>query len=166
MVNTKPAAKHLDIKDMSFEKALKELEGIVGRLERGLPVGQSLFDVFPFVVVSVDYIKADRRRPDFVRACPEFVIVDEAHTCAAGVSTGGGQHQRHQLVRDLARDPARHLVLCTATPHSGVEAAFRSLLELLDPAFAALPEDETLAANLTAVLALVGWWLLRRVVRH
>jgi exodeoxyribonuclease VII small subunit len=31
----KPAAKHLDIKDMSFEKALKELEVIVGRLERG-----------------------------------------------------------------------------------------------------------------------------------
>jgi exodeoxyribonuclease VII small subunit len=31
----KPAAKHLDIKDMSFEKALRELEGIVGRLERG-----------------------------------------------------------------------------------------------------------------------------------
>ena len=31
----KPATKHLDIKDMSFEKALKELEGIVGRLERG-----------------------------------------------------------------------------------------------------------------------------------
>ena len=31
----KPATKHLDIKDMSFEKALKELETIVGRLERG-----------------------------------------------------------------------------------------------------------------------------------
>jgi exodeoxyribonuclease VII small subunit len=31
----KPAAKHLDVKDMSFEKALKELESIVGRLERG-----------------------------------------------------------------------------------------------------------------------------------
>ena len=32
----KPAReKHLDIKDMSFEKALKELEDIVGRLERG-----------------------------------------------------------------------------------------------------------------------------------
>ena len=31
----KPAAKHLDIKEMSFEKALKELETIVGRLERG-----------------------------------------------------------------------------------------------------------------------------------
>lgn len=31
----KPAAKHLDIKDMSFERALKELEGIVSRLEGG-----------------------------------------------------------------------------------------------------------------------------------
>jgi exodeoxyribonuclease VII small subunit len=31
----KPATRHLDIKDMSFEKALKELEGIVSRLEAG-----------------------------------------------------------------------------------------------------------------------------------
>ena len=31
----KPAAKHVDIREMSFEKALKELESIVGRLERG-----------------------------------------------------------------------------------------------------------------------------------
>jgi exodeoxyribonuclease VII small subunit len=29
------AVKYPDIKDLSFEKALKELEGIVGRLERG-----------------------------------------------------------------------------------------------------------------------------------
>ena len=29
------AATHADIKDMSFERALKELEAIVGRLERG-----------------------------------------------------------------------------------------------------------------------------------
>ena len=34
-VMAKPATKHLDIKDMSFEKALKELESIVGRLEGG-----------------------------------------------------------------------------------------------------------------------------------
>ncbi len=117
--------------------------GTVTKLERGLPLDRSIFDVYPFVVVSVDYIKTDRRRADFVRACPEFVIVDEAHTCAAGASTTGGQHQRHQLIADLARDPQRHLVLATATPHSGIEAAFRSLLGLLDPAFAALPDDET-----------------------
>lgn len=32
---TKPPAKHTDVKDMTFERALKELEGIVSRLERG-----------------------------------------------------------------------------------------------------------------------------------
>lgn len=30
-----PAAKHADIKDMTFERALKELESIVERLEKG-----------------------------------------------------------------------------------------------------------------------------------
>ncbi len=136
--------------------------GTVPRLERGLGGHQSLFDAYPFVVVSVDYIKADRRRFDFVRACPEFVIVDEAHTCAAGSSHSGGQHQRHRLVADLAKDPARHLVLTTATPHSGIESAFRSLLELLDPAFAALPEDETLVANDPLRLKLATHFVQRR----
>jgi exodeoxyribonuclease VII small subunit len=32
---TKAPGKHTDIKDMTFERALKELEGIVSRLERG-----------------------------------------------------------------------------------------------------------------------------------
>ena len=31
----KPPANHADIKALTFEKALKELESIVGRLERG-----------------------------------------------------------------------------------------------------------------------------------
>jgi exodeoxyribonuclease VII small subunit len=35
MVMGKPSAKHADIAGMSFERALKELESIVGRLERG-----------------------------------------------------------------------------------------------------------------------------------
>jgi exodeoxyribonuclease VII small subunit len=34
-VMTKTQAKHADIKDMSFERALKELESIVTRLEKG-----------------------------------------------------------------------------------------------------------------------------------
>jgi superfamily II DNA/RNA helicase len=120
--------------------------GTVARLERGLPTGVSLFEEFPFVVVSIDYIKSDRRRADFVRACPDFVIVDEAHT-AADSGGRGAQQQRHDLLRELAKDPTRHLILTTATPHSGVEAAFRSLLTLLDPVFAALPQDERLDAG-------------------
>jgi superfamily II DNA or RNA helicase len=119
------------------------LPSTVTRLERNTAAGQSLFDVHPFVVVSTDYIKASRRRDDFVRSCPEFVIVDEAHTCAFSLNQRGGRHLRHQLISALARDPARHLVLVTATPHSGDEGAFRSLLGLLRPDFRSLPEDLT-----------------------
>lgn len=35
MQGTRPAARFADIKELSFERALKELEAIVGRLERG-----------------------------------------------------------------------------------------------------------------------------------
>ncbi len=62
------------------------LPSTVSRLERNTAAGLSLFDVHPLVVVSTDYIKASRRRDDFVRSCPEFVIVDEAHTCAFSLS--------------------------------------------------------------------------------
>ncbi len=111
------------------------------RLDRGLAVGQSLFELHPHVVVSTDFIKADRRRDEFARTCPEFVIVDEAHTCAGDTSGRGRRHQRHQLVSLLAQNDRRHLVLVTATPHSGKEETFRSLLGLLDPALAELPPD-------------------------
>ena len=108
------------------------------RLERGLPLGQSLFDVHPFTVVSLDYIKSDRRRDEFQRACPELVIVDEAHACVQG--SGSGRHQRFQLLRGLAGNPDRHLLLLTATPHSGDEEAFYNLLGLLDRDFLHLRE--------------------------
>ena len=110
------------------------MPGTAARLERGGPVGQSLFDRIPFTVVSLDFVKSERRREEFLRACPEFVIVDEAHTCAYGYE-GRGRHQRHELVRELSASN-RHLVLVTATPHSGNEEAFHSLLTLLDPGFA------------------------------
>src|SRR5579883_3324182 len=123
--------------------------GTLGRLERDLSPGESIFDRYPHVVVSIDYIKSDRRRADFVRACPRFVIVDEAHTCAAGAAgRDSGQHQRHRLLAELAADRNRHLLLVTATPHSGIAQAFQSLLRLLDPVLGDLPEDLSGAENL------------------
>ena len=47
-----------------------------------------------------------------------------------------GQHHRHQLVREIAAKENQHVILLTATPHSGVESAFRSLLAILRPEFA------------------------------
>ena len=109
------------------------------RLERDLPDTVSVFDAYPHTVVSLDFIKSERRREDFLRACPEMVVVDEAH---AAVSAGRGRHQRHDLLKALAaeRDPPKHLLLLTATPHSGDEAAFYNLLGLLAPAFEGIAE--------------------------
>lgn len=103
------------------------------RLERALPVGRSLFEEYPITVVSLDFIKAEKRRDEFVRACPEFVIVEEAHTCVQGAQ--GIRHQRYQLLKKLSEDPDRHMLFLTATPHSGNDEAFRNLLELLHPDF-------------------------------
>lgn len=107
------------------------------RLERDLPPGTSVFHAHPYTVVSLDYIKSERRREAFQRFCPEFVIVDEAHTCT---QAGQGRQQRYQLLKGLAADAARHLVLLTATPHSGDEEAFFNLLGLLRPDFTQLKD--------------------------
>ncbi|AKL68320.1 helicase-related protein [Streptomyces sp. Mg1] len=114
------------------------LSSTVSRLERGLDLGQSLFDRYPHVIVSTDFIKSPRHRDDFVRHCPDLVIVDEAHTCVAAEDTASGaQNQlRYELLRRVAEDTERHLVLVTATPHSGKESAFRNLLGLVKPELA------------------------------
>jgi superfamily II DNA or RNA helicase len=123
------------------------LASTAARLERGLAIGQSIFDVYDHVIVSVDFIKSDRRRDDFIRACPDLVIVDEAHTCADSGDGSRSRHQRHTLVRALAAKPDRHLILVTATPHSGKDEAFRSLLSLIDQQFADLPDNLSGDAN-------------------
>lgn len=113
--------------------------GTATRLERGLRPDESVFERYPFTVVSLDYIKSDRRRSDFLRACPDFVVVDEAHTCAR--SNTGTRHQRYALMNGLASgEPRRHMVFLTATPHSGDDAAFHNLLGFLDPKFLELGE--------------------------
>lgn len=130
------------MRDQFHIDAVPVLSGTAAQLERHLGHGESLFDRHPFVVVSMDFIKSERRRAEFLRACPEFVIVDEAHGSAAttGAASGGrAQQQRHALIQKLAEDTSRHLLLVTATPHSGHEGNFRSLLTLLDASFGQLP---------------------------
>ncbi|NUY34922.1 DEAD/DEAH box helicase [Paraburkholderia sp. JPY303] len=124
-----------ELKDRFHINAVVVRDTTAGRLERGLPANQSVFEAYPFTVVSLDYIKSDRRRDEFQRACPECVIVDEAHTCT---HSGQGRQQRFLLLKALAENPNRHMVLLTATPHSGDEEAFYNLLGLLKPEYRTL----------------------------
>jgi superfamily II DNA or RNA helicase len=119
------------------------LSSTATRLERHCRPDESIFERYPHVIVSTDFIKADKRRNDFVHYCPELVIVDEAHTCSYAGDGRGSRHQRYQLVASLAAEKDRHMILVTATPHSGKEEAFRSLLAFLDEDFRYLPEDLT-----------------------
>jgi hypothetical protein len=94
--------------------------------------------------------------------------VDEAHACAGAGDGRGARHQRHQLVRQLAGNKDRHLLLVTATPHSGNEEAFRSLLSLLDPAFGDLPADLSGDKNRQARERIAAHFVQRRRgdIRH
>ena len=135
------------------------LSSTIGRLERDLPLGVSVFERHPFTVVSTDFIKAPRRAEDFALKCPECVIVDEAHGCTLAGGVGGrGRQQRHALLRRVTADASRHVVLVTATPHSGNEEAFRSLLGLLEDDFADLPVEDLDRAERDEVR--------RRLARH
>lgn len=120
-------------------EAVAVTSGSAARLERSLPLAQTLFDAYPYTVVSLDYIKAEKRREGFARACPDFVIVDEAHSC---VGTHKGKQQRFELLAGLSRDPERRMIFLTATPHSGDEDAFGRLLSLIDPSFGSMNFDD------------------------
>ncbi|RMG36533.1 MAG: DEAD/DEAH box helicase [Planctomycetota bacterium] len=107
----------------------------ISQLERAKPRNRTVYQHYPFQILSIDWAKSDRHRPLFLQSCPELVIVDEVHG-ATNTPERTQMQQRHRLLTEIAAAPDRHLILLTATPHSGVEDAFRSLLALLDPQFA------------------------------
>lgn len=119
------------------------LPSTVNRLMRSVPFGSNLYHHHPHLVISTDFVKQKARRDEFALHCPELVIVDEAHTCVAGagVGTTSHAHLRYALLRKLADNKDRHLVLLTATPHSGDDTAWQSLIGLLDDRLGDLPAD-------------------------
>ena len=118
------------------------LPNTVAKLERQCAPGESLFKVYPYTIASIDFMKTNSRRNEFVKSAPDLIVFDEAHAVANDLETNA-KRQRYSLARDLCADPERAVVLVTATPHSGKDSAFRSLLTLLDPKFA----DENLYPN-------------------
>lgn len=99
---------------------------------------------FPQAIVSLDSVKPMSNRAgwsneridrynlarfhDLVGAGWDLVIIDEAHKVAGSTD----DVSRHELARALSR-VTPHLLLLSATPHSGHSEAFARLLSLLDP---------------------------------
>jgi superfamily II DNA or RNA helicase len=105
-----------------------------GSLDRKLPDDRSVFYHIPYQVISVDYLKSDKRREIFLMDCPELIIVDEVHSCArpAGAKSSS-QQQRYHLLSEIAKKKNPHMLFLTATPHSGKDSEFQSILGLLNP---------------------------------
>jgi superfamily II DNA or RNA helicase len=108
------------------------------RLERALPrQDQSVFGSYQHLVVSIDFVKHRPHRDAFAQSASDLLIVDEAHGAARPhAQAGRSQQLRHDFLRNVVdQNPEINLVLTTATPHSGFESSYRSLLGLLDPEF-------------------------------
>ena len=105
-------------------------------LEKTVPAGMNLTEYYPITVVSLDYIKNQNRRDNFIHTAPEFIIIDEAHTCTD--KTGKNSQLRFNLISELSKKTDRHIVMLTATPHSGDNEAFGKLLSIIDPKFEVL----------------------------
>lgn len=122
-----------EIRDKIGVEAVIIRSNTQARLDREIQGDTSVYQFYPFQVLSVDYIKQDSRKATFINECPELVIVDEVHTCARPQGAAASQQQRHSLIRDIAAKPCQHLIMLSATPHSGKPEEFGSLLGLLDP---------------------------------
>jgi ERCC4-related helicase len=100
-------------------------------LERRLLPGQSPWEAFPFVVVSIDYAK--QHSGEILQHPWDLAIVDEAHMAARPHSQPGQappDMQRWDFLRRLS-NAVDHLLMLTATPHSGHADSFASLIECL-----------------------------------
>ena len=127
-----------ELKDKFGIEAVIIRSNTQARLDREIHGDTSVYEYYPYQIISIDYMKSDTRRQVFIQECPEFIIVDEAHTCTNAQAMGASQQQRHRLIRDIAAKPGQHMLYLTATPHSGKTDQFQSLLGLIQPEFQSL----------------------------
>lgn len=133
--------------------------GTATALERQIRAHENIFRAFPFQVISIDYIKSGSKRQVFIDHCPEMILVDEAHSCAKPAGANTSQQLRHKLLNDIAKKENQHLILLTATPHSGKQQEFQSLLGLLKPEF---ERNEVITATEAERKALAKHFIQRR----
>lgn len=92
-------------------------------------------------ITSIDFAKQDDVMASLSSTRWDLVVVDEAHKMSARVRSENRTDatRRYRLGQILSRT-SDHMLLLTATPHSGDPDAFRLLLDLLRPGFFANPE--------------------------
>jgi superfamily II DNA or RNA helicase len=98
------------------------------------PPSENPFGEYPRLIVRMDQVaRSDPLLAHLGRSEWDVVIVDEAHKMAAHYFGGELKTTKRYQLGQLLGGITRHLLLMTATPHSGKEEDFQAFLALLDP---------------------------------
>jgi superfamily II DNA or RNA helicase len=95
--------------------------------------GASAFEQHPLLIARMDQLaRNESLQADLAKSEWDLVVVDEAHRMGAHYFAGKLEKTKRFQLGELLGDVARHLLLMTATPHSGKEEDFQLFLTLLD----------------------------------
>ena len=96
-------------------------------------IGQSVFEAHPLLIARMDQLARNEALLEQIEDSQwDLVIVDEAHRMGAYWFGGELKLTKRFELGQLLGTRARHLLLMTATPHSGKEEDFQAFLTLLD----------------------------------
>ena len=96
-------------------------------------INVNVFESHPLLIARMDQLsRNDDLKNSLAESEWDLVIVDEAHRMAAHYFFGKLEKTRRFELGELLGSVTRHLLLMTATPHSGIEQDFQLFLTLLD----------------------------------
>src|SRR3972149_1530946 len=130
--------------DEMWEKFGLEFQSIensasLDRAQTALSEGLQPWAYFDRVITSTEYLKRREIHAAALAHAWDVVVVDEAHYLAESGTPANPYSTARTRLGPKLREASRALILLTATPHNGYRHSFRSLLELVEPADAALP---------------------------
>lgn len=93
----------------------------------------NVFEAHPLLIARMDQLaRNDDLKGQLADTEWDLVIVDEAHRMGARYFGGKLEKTKRFQLGEVLGQVARHLLLMTATPHSGKEEDFQAFLTLLD----------------------------------
>lgn len=96
-------------------------------------ISRNVFDDHPLLIARMDQLSRNEDLQDQLRETEwDLIVVDEAHRMSAHYFSGKLGKTKRFLLGELLGGITRHLLLMTATPHSGNEDDFQLFLTLLD----------------------------------
>lgn len=96
-------------------------------------INVNVFDTHPLLIARMDQLSRNEElKAKLADTEWDLVVVDEAHRMAAHYFFGKLEKTRRFELGELLGSITRHLLLMTATPHSGIEQDFQLFLTLLD----------------------------------